>query len=157
MSGHHEFEARRYLSRPRDGYAGAETQRWSRLIARKAENEERKISKSEKWWTEYVSFAGLLKYMVERDGLTEEQIPINERCGAPSKVIDRLTGEARPSLSDLRNEFAHGAPFDGLPQAGLLELVRDLIDYTYRDWPLQPNFAHELTSNINSVCPVQKS
>ena len=33
--------------------------------------------------------------MVERDGLTEEQIPINGRCGAPSKVIDRLTGEAR--------------------------------------------------------------
>jgi len=56
-------------------------------------------------------------------------------------------------MADLRNESAHGAPFDGLPQAGLLELVRDLIDYAYRDWPLHPNFAHELASNINSVCP----
>jgi len=140
-----------------DRYAGAETQRRRKLVARKAENEKRKISKSEKWWTEYVSFADLLKYMVERDGLTEEQIPINGRCGAPSKVIGRLTGEARPSLSDLRNESAHGAPFDGLPQAGLLELVRDLIGYAYRDWPLHPNFSDELASNINSVCPVQKS
>ena len=118
-----------------DRYAGAETQRRRKLVARKAENEKRKISKSEKWWTEYVSFADLLKYMVERDGLTEEQIPMNARCGAPSKVIGRLTGETRPSLSDLRNESAHGAPFDGFSQAGLLELVRDLIDYSYRDWP----------------------
>jgi hypothetical protein len=58
-----------------DRYAGAETGRRRKLVAGKAENERRKISKSEKWWTEYVSFADLLKYMVERDGLTEEQIP----------------------------------------------------------------------------------
>jgi hypothetical protein len=67
--------------------------------------------------------------MVESDGLTEEQVPMNMRCGSPSKVIDRLTGEAKPSPSDLRNDSAHGAPFDGFPQSGLLELVRDLIDY----------------------------
>jgi hypothetical protein len=73
--------------------------------------------------------------MVESDGLTEEQVPMNMRCGSPSRVIDRLTGEAKPSLSDLRNDSAHGAPFDGFPQSGLLELVRDLIDYAYRDWP----------------------
>ena len=132
-----------------DRYAGAETQRRRKLIAKKAENEKQKISKSEKWWTEYVSFADLLKYMVERDGLTEGQIPMNARCGAASKVIGRLTGETRPSVSDLRNDSAHGAPFDGFPQAGLLELVRDLIDYAYRDWPLRPNFAHELASNFH--------
>ena len=87
-----------------DRYAGAETQRRRKLVARKVENEKREISKSEKWWTEYVSFADLLKNMVEGDGLTEEQIPMNERCGAPSKVIERLTGKVRPSLSDLRNQ-----------------------------------------------------
>ena len=81
--------------------------------------------------------------MVERDGLTEEQIPMNARCGAPSKVIGRLTGETRPSLSDLRNESAHGAQFDGFSQAGLLELVRDLIDYSYRDWP--PEFSARIS------------
>ena len=92
-----------------DRYAGAETQRRRKLVARKAENEKRKISKSEKWWTEYVSFADLLKYMVERDGLTEEQIPMNARCGAPSKVIGRLTGEARPSVSDLATTSSRSA------------------------------------------------
>jgi hypothetical protein len=51
-------------------------------------------------------------------------------------VISRITGDAEPSLADLRNDSAHGAPFDGFPQSGLLELVRDLIDYAYRDWPL---------------------
>jgi hypothetical protein len=56
-------------------------------------------------------------------------------------VICRLTGEAKPSLSDLRNESAHGAPFDGFPQSGLLELVRDLIDYAYRDWPSNAEMA----------------
>ncbi len=77
-----------------DRYAGEETERRRRLVAGKAEKERRKISKSEKWWTEYVSFEDLLKYMVERDGLTEEQIPMNARCGAASRVIGRLTGEA---------------------------------------------------------------
>ncbi len=117
-----------------DRYANAETQRRRKLVAKKAENENRTITKSERWWTEYASFADLLKYMVEHDGLTEDQVPINVRCGAPSKVIDRLTGEARPSLSDLRNESAHGAPIDGFPQAGLLELILDLIDYAYRNF-----------------------
>ena len=34
--------------------------------------------------------------------------------------------------------MAHGDPFDGFPVGGLLELVRDLIVYSYRDmlpWP----------------------
>jgi len=30
--------------------------------------------------------------------------------------------------------MAHGDPFEGLPTAGLLELVRDLIDFAYRDY-----------------------
>ena len=30
--------------------------------------------------------------------------------------------------------MAHGDPFDGLPVGGLLELVRDLINYAYRDF-----------------------
>jgi hypothetical protein len=45
-----------------------------------------------------------------------------------------VTGETRPSLWDIRNDLAHGAPLNELPWAGLLELVRDLINYAYRDW-----------------------
>lgn len=30
------------------------------------------------------------------------------------------------------NVAAHSYPFDGLPRGGLLELIRDLIEYAYR-------------------------
>jgi hypothetical protein len=56
------------------------------------------------------------------------------------KVV--MTGECKPSLAKRRNDLAHGAPF-GSPCAGLFELVRDLIDYAYRDWNLHQTFAPE--------------
>lgn len=80
-----------------------------------------------------ISFAHLLRYLVERDGLTDDKVPMNRRCGPPATVVGRLTGAVRPSLAEIRNDLAHGYPFDGWPQAGLLELVRDLIEYAYRD------------------------
>jgi hypothetical protein len=81
-----------------------------------------------------VSFADLLKYMVEQDGLTDAKVPMLQRCGGGT-VVGFLTGECKPSLAKRRNDLAHGAPF-GSPCAGLFELVRDLIDYAYRDWNL---------------------
>jgi hypothetical protein len=57
---------------------------------------------------------------------------MQRRCGLGS-IVKRVTGEVKPSLADLRNDPAHGYPFDGLPSSGLLEVVRDLIDYAYRD------------------------
>jgi len=129
-----------------DRYAGEETARRTKLVAKKAEREKRALSKKEKWWVGYTTFADLLKFMVERDGLSDDQIPMNRRCGPASKAIGRLTGESRPSLSDLRNDLAHGAPIDGFPWAGLLELARDLIDYAYRDRPLSQNSARESSS-----------
>ena len=124
-----------------DCYAGKESTRRRKLVAKRAENEKRAISKSEKWWVDYTSFADLLKFMVERDGLTEDQVGINRRCGPTSKVIDRLTGESRPSLAEIRNDLAHGGPSDGFPSAGLLEIARDLIDYAYRDYNSNQGFA----------------
>lgn len=73
----------------------------------------------------------LLKHMVEVDGLTDSDVPLVRRCGG--SAVKRLTGEVRPTLADIRNSLAHGDPFDGLPQAGLIEMVRDLIEYAYRD------------------------
>lgn len=78
------------------------------------------------------SFAALLKYMVESDGLTDAQIPMVTRCGGTA--VDQLTGETRPTLAERRNTLAHGDPFEGLPTGGLLELVRDLINFAYRDY-----------------------
>lgn len=79
-----------------------------------------------------IKFDGLLRYMVKCDALTDEKLPIQRRCGLGS-VVKRLTGEAKPTIANIRNDLAHGYPFDGFPYAGLLEVVRDLIEYAYRD------------------------
>jgi hypothetical protein len=78
------------------------------------------------------SFAALLKFMVESDGLTDDQIPMIVRCGGT--VVGQLIGATHPTLAERRNALAHGDPFDGLPSGGLLELVRDLINYAYRQY-----------------------
>lgn len=77
------------------------------------------------------SLAALLKHMADGDGLTDTAIPMVVRCR--STAIGQLTGETKPSLADRRNRAAHGDPFDGMPVGGLVELVRDLITYAYRD------------------------
>jgi hypothetical protein len=113
-----------------DCYAARESARRRDLVAARAEKEHRPIAKSEEWWIGYTSFGDLLKFMVEHDGLTDDRLPIHRRCPALS-VIGLLTGEARPSLTDLRNDLVHGAPSQGFPAAGVLEIARDLIDYAY--------------------------
>ncbi len=80
-----------------------------------------------------ISFARSLRYMVKGDGLTDDLVPMNRRCGPQATVVGRLIGTVKPSLADIRNDLAHGYPFDGWPHSGLLELVRDLIEYAYRD------------------------
>ena len=77
-------------------------------------------------------FATLLKFMVESDGLTDDRIPIVVRCGGTA--VGQLIGATHPTLAERRNALAHGDPFDGLPTGGLLELVRDLINYAYRHY-----------------------
>ncbi|HWB51278.1 MAG: hypothetical protein J0H82_13280 [Alphaproteobacteria bacterium] len=87
---------------------------------------------------------GLLRYMVEGDGLTDGALSFVRKYGG--SVLPHLyeTDAARTArqatqsppqttLAAIRNSMAHGDPFDGLPWSGLLELVRDLIHYAYRD------------------------
>jgi hypothetical protein len=78
------------------------------------------------------SFATLLKHLVDVDGLDDTRIPMIVRTGG--SAIGFVTGASKPSLNQRRNGMAHGDPFDGLPVGGLLELVRDLINYAYRDF-----------------------
>lgn len=78
------------------------------------------------------SFAALLKFMVESDGLTDDRIPMIVRCGGTA--VGQLIGATHPTLAERRNALAHGDPFDGFPTGGLLELVRDLINYAYRQY-----------------------
>lgn len=78
------------------------------------------------------AFAHLLRFLPEHDGLTDDKVAMIRRCGGT--VIDLLSGTRQPNLAEIRNDLAHGYPFDGFPWAGLLELVRDLIEYAYRDF-----------------------
>jgi hypothetical protein len=49
------------------------------------------------------SFAALLKYMVDSDGLTDAQIPMVVRCGGTA--IGQLTSETHPTLAERRNSL----------------------------------------------------
>ena len=84
----------------------------------------------------------LLRYMVEKDGVTDATLPFVERYGGSvlphlyetdaTVAARRRTGSpAQTTLAGIRNSLAHGDPFDGFPWSGLLELVRDLIHYAY--------------------------
>ena len=68
--------------------------------------------------------------MHKRDGLTNDLLPSVRKYGGD--VVRLLTDEAEPSLTDTRNVRMHGNPFGSGYQSGLLELVRDLIEYAYR-------------------------
>jgi hypothetical protein len=89
--------------------------------------------------------AALIAYMVEKDGLTDDQLPIFQKYGGGAIVRNlyetseqrQLRGKAAPppmNLVERRNRAAHGDPFDNMPCAGLIEVVRDLIEYAYRDF-----------------------
>ncbi len=117
-----------------DRYAGVEKQRRIKIAIENAKKANKELTGGQQRWIDNISFADLLKYMVERDGLADGQLPLVKRCGPPSTVIGLLTGKTTPSLAEIRNGLAHGAPFDGFPKCGLFEVVRDLIDYAYRDF-----------------------
>lgn len=77
-------------------------------------------------------FAELLRQLVKKQGLTDAEIPQIARCGGTA--IGRLSGRTKPTLAEIRNNMAHGDPFDGMPTPGLIELVRDLINFAYREY-----------------------
>jgi hypothetical protein len=97
-----------------------------------------------------MNFGHLLRYMPEHDGLTDAKVPMIQRCGG--SVVDLLTGKRDPSFADIRNDSAHGYSFDGFPWAGLLELVRDLIEYAYRAY--RDEGRHILSANARSSGPI---
>ncbi len=80
-----------------------------------------------------IRFAQLLAYLPDKDGLTDDKLPMIQRCGGTA--IWFLNGKNHPTLAETRNNLAHGYPFESGPIGELLELLRDLIDYAYRDWP----------------------
>jgi hypothetical protein len=88
-------------------------------------------------------FADQLLHMATVDGLDDSKVPMLQRCGGGT-VVGLLTGKVEPTLAERRNGLAHGDPFGssgaGSYCAGLFELVRDLIDYAYRNFNAQSEF-----------------
>jgi hypothetical protein len=93
------------------------------------------------------SFAGLLEHLVLVDGLTDTDIPMVTRCGGTA--VGQLIGETRPTLAERRNALAHGDPFEGPPTGGLLELVRDLINFAYRDYRTEAAAVSEIPLSLS--------
>jgi len=84
------------------------------------------------------SLGSLIAYMVESDGLTDDQMPAFRKYGGGAIVRNlyetteerKARGTAAPppmNLVERRNRAAHGDPFDNAPCAGLIEVARDLI------------------------------
>lgn len=79
-------------------------------------------------------FKGLesaLNYLVEQVGVTDADLLVVRECSG-SVVANLLKMDhGGPALSEVRNQLAHGDPFETMPRAGLFEVVRDLIDFMY--------------------------
>jgi hypothetical protein len=82
--------------------------------------------------------------MVEQDGLVDDKLSIFRKYGGGSIVRNlyetkderKVRGDVLPSINlvERRNRAAHGDPSDTVPAAGLIEVVRDLIEYAYGDF-----------------------
>jgi hypothetical protein len=99
--------------------------------------------------------AELMGYMAQHDGLTDERFAFSQRYA--SKVVgalfepdgarkvrnkaiklaaedpSRFAPDEPMTLATIRNGLAHADAFEGWPWSGLLELVKDLIEYAYRE------------------------
>lgn len=102
--------------------------------------------------------AELMTYVIENDGLTDRIFPFSQRYRQrpEERVVEALYESSSdrekrrvstkavkrsPSVSmvappitlaTIRNGLAHGELLEGWPWAGLLEIVKDLIEYAYR-------------------------
>ena len=103
--------------------------------------------------------AELMSYMIEHDGLPDDifLFALRYRQRKEEKVVSALyepdasrqvrnaavkASAKDPSifpppepmtLATIRNGLAHGAPLEGWPWGGLLEIIKDLIEYAYRE------------------------
>ena len=115
----------------RDCYLGDFRERHTKKVLARAKCEKRSPRLDENFRPETVPLASLLRHMYQRDGLTDNRLPCVRKYGG--SILRLLNDEADPSLADMRNVRAHGNPFGGGYRSGLLEVVRDLIEYAYRN------------------------
>jgi hypothetical protein len=114
----------------RDCYLGYFREQHTKRVMDKARRKNRSPTLSENFRPEIISLTALLLHMPKRDGLTDDQLPCVRKYGG--SVVSLLTGGLDPSLAEMRNLMMHGNPFGSAYRSGLLEVVRDLIEYAYR-------------------------
>lgn len=115
----------------RDCYLGRMRDEHNKEVAAKVAKGKQSSDRKAAFRPERVPLACLTKYMVKSDGLTDDKLPCIRRLGG--SVTELLTGERDPSLAEIRNTRAHGNPFGSGYRSGLIEVIRDLIVYAYRD------------------------
>jgi hypothetical protein len=101
--------------------------------------------------------AELMTYMIECDGLTDTIFPFAQRYSGEHQGVvsalyekeaerqkrteqakaaktdpSRMTSPEPITLATIRNGLTHGEALEGFPWGGLLEIVKDLIEYAYR-------------------------
>lgn len=114
----------------RDRYLGYFREQHIRKSVAQAKNKKREQEIKACFRSESISFGSLLKHMYLQDDLTNDKLACARKYGG--SIIGRLTNEIRPGLTELRNVRAHGNPCGSGYQSGLLDLVRDLVEYAYR-------------------------
>ncbi|WP_051956084.1 hypothetical protein [Beijerinckia mobilis] len=115
----------------RDRYLNSFRQRHMEKVIARAKREKREPMLNENFRHDSVKLSDLLQHMHQHDKLTDDLLPCIRKYGG--SVMRRLTDKGSPALAELRNDRAHGNPFGSEYQSGLLELIRDLIEYAYRD------------------------
>jgi hypothetical protein len=115
----------------RDCYLGDFRERHTQKVFATAQSQKRSPTLKENFQPQSIRLDALLKHMYQRDGLTDDQLPCVRKYGG--SVVRVLTGETDPSLADMRNVRMHGNPFESGYRSGLPEVVRDLIEYAYRN------------------------
>lgn len=119
----------------RSCYLGYFQRRHLEKVIARAESEKRSPELKENFKPQNIKLSDLLHHMVKVDGLTDEKLPCAQRTGG--KIVHLLVkaeeGEIKLGLSDMRNSRSHGETLRTGYQSGLIDVVRDLIEYAYRD------------------------
>jgi hypothetical protein len=98
-----------------------------------------------------LKFEDLMTHLIAEDGLSDEKLPFVRKYGGSVMHVlkpkkPERHGEqprAQMNMSDIRNSLAHGIGLDGLLWSGLLELVRDLIEFSFRFYLLEADRANQ--------------
>jgi hypothetical protein len=86
-----------------------------------------------------------------RPGLGQFLEFMREHDDLPDALHSKSGRGPGSALDTIRNRLAHGDPFNNLPWGGLLESVRDVVIYAYRNHPAS-GMSPSQTGGTQSLC-----